>query len=81
MLIYPDDTSDVCFLLFIHLPQGVIVEALSRGHALHLLPPHTQTHAHTTPRHATPPHPQTGHWWNAAPGILPQLAGHGAAVD
>lgn len=30
--------------------------------------------------HTTPPHPQTGHWWNAVPGILPQLAGRGAAA-
>lgn len=72
-LIYPGDprvAPERCFLLFIRLPQGVMVEALSRGHALHPLPPHTHT----------APHPQTGHWWNAAPGILPQLAGHGAAA-
>lgn len=51
----------------IHLIQGAIVQALCSG-----LSPYKATVAS--------PHPQTGHRWNAAPGILPQLTGCRAAA-
>ena len=47
--------------------QGVIVQAACRGPS-----PYKASLAS--------PHPQTGHRWNAAPGILPQLAGCRAAA-
>lgn len=51
----------------IHVIQGVIVQAACHGPS-----PYKASVAS--------PHPQTGHRWNAAPGILPQLAGCRAAA-
>lgn len=56
-----------------HLIWGVIVQPVMLSLPLSLsLPPYKASLAG--------PHPQTGHRWNAAPGILPQLAGRGAAA-
>lgn len=51
----------------IRLNRGAVVQALRRGPS-----PHKTSVAS--------PHPQTGHQWNAAPGILPQLTGCRAAA-
>lgn len=85
MLIYPDDSwlasmrcvfSCLCVCHKVWWLRHFLVVALfTLFLSLTLAHKHTHIHIHT---HI--PHPQTGHWWNAAPGILPQHAGSGAAA-